>query len=144
MKIFSKARNTKANPPVKSTNQIYQHSRRLKVTALSASSGCSRLLCGSQGDESETDDSDNGEAEQIVAKIVVLDALHNHDAVVSKRGPASEKDEAAMLTRVAGGDQQEDAERDVNTEDHLVLPVDRRRRAVPERASERVKAGQAS
>jgi hypothetical protein len=38
-----------------------------KVTALSASSGCLRLLCGSQGDESETDDSDNGEAEQIVA-----------------------------------------------------------------------------
>jgi hypothetical protein len=57
---------------------------------------------------------------------VVLDALHNHDAVMSERGPASEEDEAAMLTRVVGGDQQEDAERDVNTEDHLVLPVDRR------------------
>jgi hypothetical protein len=115
-----------------------------KGAKLSAGSGCLRLLCGSQGDESETDDSDNGEAEQIVAQIVVLDALHNHDAVMSKRGPASEKDEAAMLTRVAGGDQQEDAERDVNAEDHLIRPVDRRCRAVPERARERVKAGQAS
>jgi hypothetical protein len=75
---------------------------------------------------------------------VVLDALHNHDGVMSKRGPASEKDEAAMLTRVAGSDQQEDAEQDVNAEDHLVLPVDRRCYAVPECARERVEAGHAN
>ena len=72
--------------------------------ALRASRGCSRLLFEGQGDESETDDSDNGEAERITAQIVVLNALHNHDAVMSERGPASEEDEAAMLTRVAGGD----------------------------------------
>jgi hypothetical protein len=46
---------------------IYQQSRRFKATALSASSGCSRLPCGRQGNEGETDDSDNGEAEQITA-----------------------------------------------------------------------------
>ena len=46
-----------------------------------------------------------------------------------------------MLMRVAGGDEQEDAERDVNAEDPLVLPVDRRCRAISERARERVKAG---
>lgn len=56
--------------------------------ALRASRGCSRLLCGGQGDESETDDSDNGEAEQITAQIMVLNALHNHHAIMSERGPA--------------------------------------------------------
>jgi hypothetical protein len=111
---------------------------------LRASSGCSRLLCGSQGDESEADDGDSGEAEQITAQVVVLNPLHDHDTVVSERGPASEQNEAAMLARIAGGDQQEDPERDVDAEDHLVLPVDRRCGAVPERAGERVKAGQAN
>src|ERR1700731_526906 len=62
------------HPPRKRSKQsvvsvmaIYQQSRRFKVTALSASSGCSRLLCRSQDDQSKTDDSDNGEAEQITA-----------------------------------------------------------------------------
>jgi hypothetical protein len=31
---------------------------------------------GAKGDECETDDSDNGEAGQITAQIVVLDTLH--------------------------------------------------------------------
>ena len=45
---------------------IYQQSA-VQVTALSASIGCSCLSRGSQGDESETDHSDDGVAEQIVA-----------------------------------------------------------------------------
>lgn len=41
--------------------------RSITLTALSASSGCQCLSRGSQGDESETDHSDDGVAQQIVA-----------------------------------------------------------------------------
>ena len=74
---------------------------------------------------SATNERDNGIARQIASQIMVLNSLHNHDAVMRERGPARKEDEDAMLSRIAGGNQREYTERDVNGEDHLVLPIDR-------------------
>src|SRR3954464_10406350 len=97
------------------------------------------LCCGSRRDESKSNDGDDGIPDEIGAQIVELNALDDHDAVVSHRGPPREENEATMLARVAGGVQQEGTEHNVDAEDHLVLPIDRRRHAVPKRSCERIK-----
>src|SRR6185437_14662749 len=71
----------------------------------------------------------------------MLNTLDDHHAYVSERGPSSKKNEAAMLAWLADRHQHADAENDVDTENHLVLPVDRRRDAVPQSPAKWIKPG---
>ena len=100
-----------------------------------------RVLRRSQGDERDTNQGEDRKADEITLQIMMLNALDDHDAVVSDGRPASKQYQTAVVAWAWHGVQQKRAKCDVNAQDHLILPVDGARDAIPERSEERIQAG---
>lgn len=72
----------------------------------------------SERDEGDADEGEDGDADEFAAGDHVADGLSAHPRSVKQARPGGESDEAAMRGWVANGEQQEDAQRDVEGEHH--------------------------
>src|SRR5204862_7566568 len=81
-------------------------------------------LCGREHDKGYADDHEDGRTPQKSHALVrKLEGHRAHDEGVRDTRPSGEGDEASMRGRVTRGEQQENTERDVKAEHHVVAII---------------------